>query len=106
MCGRAARRGTRARPAAPVPRTPAATFDHQLAGDKLHKDLDEATQSCTELEERILRCRDSHNDAVEEVNRSAAEGPRQGSERLEAVHCELLAAKHRCELLMRDTADP
>jgi len=90
------------------------SLEAQLKQELSHKDAvmeslqqaqDESTRRCKELEERILRDRDTHRDAMDEVKRSVADDFKQGSERLQAVEAELLTARQRCELLMRNKAD-
>uniref|UniRef100_A0A7S4R5X6 Uncharacterized protein n=1 Tax=Alexandrium monilatum TaxID=311494 RepID=A0A7S4R5X6_9DINO len=90
------------------------SLEAQLKQELSHKDAvtvsltqaqEESSRRCKELEERILRDRDSHRDAMEEVKRSVADELKQGSERLQAIEAELLTARQRCEVLMRNKAD-
>jgi len=64
-----------------------------------------AEEACQELEERILRDRESHRDQIDEVRRSIGDELKQGAERLAGVEAELLTARQRCELLARNKAD-
>lgn len=90
------------------------SLEAQLKQELSHKDAvtvslsqaqEESSRRCKELEERILRDRDSHRDAMEEVKKSVAADMQQNSDRLQAVEAELLTARQRCELLMRNKAD-
>eukprot|EP00927_Polykrikos_kofoidii_P066542 TRINITY_DN62121_c0_g1_i1.p1 TRINITY_DN62121_c0_g1~~TRINITY_DN62121_c0_g1_i1.p1 ORF type:complete len:1139 (+),score=294.47 TRINITY_DN62121_c0_g1_i1:76-3492(+) len=73
--------------------------------ESLHISQEESARRVKELEERILRDRETHQDAIDEVRRSVSEELKQGSERLAAVEAELLSARQRCEHLMRNKAE-
>jgi len=90
------------------------SLETQLKFELSHKDAvtlslqqseDAATQQVQELEERILRDREAHREAMEDVKRQMGAETSKTSERLAAVEAELLTARQRCELLVRNKAD-
>jgi len=90
------------------------SLETQLKFELSHKDAvtlslqqseDAATQQVQELEERILRDREAHREAMEDVKRQMGEDMAKTSERLSAVEAELVTARQRCELLVRNKAD-
>jgi len=90
------------------------SLEAQLKLESTHKDAvseslqqaqDESSRRISDLEEKILRDRESHRDALEEARNSVSDELKQGAERLAAVEAELSTARQRCELLMRNKAD-
>jgi chromosome segregation ATPase len=77
----------------------------EAVNNSLQQQVDEAERRNKELEDRLLRDRDSHKDQIDEVRRSVSDELKQGAERLAAVEAELLTARQRCELLARNKAD-
>lgn len=73
--------------------------------NSLQQQTEEWEQRCKELEERILRDRDSHREESEKVRASIADELKQGAERISALENELKTARERCELLVRNKAD-
>jgi len=71
----------------------------------LQDQQEEWERRCKELEERILRDRDSHREESDKIRQSVADELRQGAERHAALEAELLTARQRCELLVRNKAD-
>jgi len=71
----------------------------------LQRSQEDAERRCKDLEERIQRDHEAHQEALEEGQRTFSEELRQSAERLSAIEAELLTTRQRCELLAKNKAD-